>query len=325
MRRALTITASLAFALVVIVAGALGLNAARGQIAADRAGAGAPQAAPSGDEAKYHELAERLLSFGYSPGGTASVTLFPAALPTDPAVTLPNVSGARLIGSSVQTRGTDRSATIVIDAPGDPQQVATVYEQGFKDQGWSAPSADAGMSVSGGGGFQGSTPPVSKLLCKGESAYLSVSVATRSGQPNDVRISVQPNISNQGGSPCSAKSRSPGSGNHLPALRPPDGTTLLGSGSGSSSSSIGGGGGGMNRQTSEGTATTSLGAGALEAAFAKQLVAAGWTRTAGRDDGALAWSTWASSEAGWSGTLIVSDTIAKDRRSLLLRAEGPGN
>ena len=323
MRRGLTIIASLAFALVVIVGGAFGFRAARDQIAADRVGAGAPQAAPSGDEAKYHELAERLLNFGYSPGGTASVTLLPAALPTDLAVTLPNVSGARLIGSAVRTRGTDRSADIVIDAPGDPQQVATAYEQGFKDQGWGAPSGDVG--VSGGGGFQGSTPPVSKLLCKGESAYLSVSVATRSGQPNDVRISVQPNISSQGGSPCTARSRPPGAGNHLPALRPPDGTTLLGGGGGSSSASIGGGGGGINRQTSEATATTTLSVGELEAAFAKQLVAAGWTRTAGRDDGALAWSTWASSEAGWSGTLIVSDTTAKDRRSLLLRAEGPGN
>ena len=319
------IVASLAFAVIVIVGGALGFRAARGQIAADRVGAGAPQAAPSGDEAKYHELAERLLNFGYSPGDTASVTLLPAALPTDPAVTLPNVSGARLIGSAVRTRGTDRSADIVVDAPGDPQQVATAYEQGFKDQGWSSPSGDVGMS--GGGGFQGSTPPVSKLLCKGESAYLSVSVATRSGQPNDVRISVQPNISSQGGSPCTARSRPPGSGNHLPALRPPDGTTLLGGGGGGggASSSSYGGSSSISRQTSEATATTSLSAGELEAAFAKQLVAAGWTRTAGRDDGALAWSTWASSEAGWSGTLIVSDTTVKDRRSLLLRAEGPGN
>ena len=323
MRRVLTIIAGLAFAVIVIVGGALGLSAARGQIAADRIAAGAPQAAPSGDEAKYHELAERLLNFGYSPGGTASVTLLPAALPTDLAITLPNVSGARLIGSSVQTRGTDRSANIVVDAPGDPQQVATAYEQGFKDQGWSAPPGDVGVSVAGG--FQGATPPITKLLCKGESAYLSVSVATRAGQPNDVRISVQPNVSNQGGSPCTARSRPPGSGNHLPALRPPDGATLLGGGGSSGGSFSNAGSGSINRQTSEATATTTLSAGELEAAFAKQLVAAGWTRTAGRDDGPLAWSTWASSEASWSGTLIVSDTTATDRRSLLLRAEGPAN
>ena len=317
------IAVSLVFAVLVIVGGAFGLSAARGQIAADRIGAGAPQAAPSGDEAKYHELAERLLNFGYSPAGTAAVLLLPAAMPADFGITLPAISGARLIGSSVQTRGTDRSANIVVDAPGDPQQVATAYEQGFKDQGWSAPSGDVGVSV--GGGFQGSIPPISKLLCKGESAYLSVSVATRSGQPNDVRISVQPNISNQGGSPCTASSRSPGSSNHLPTLRPPDGTTLLGRGGGGGSSSSYGGSGSISRQSSEATATTSLSAGDLEVAFAKQLVAAGWTRATGRDDGSLAWSTWASSEAGWSGTLIVSDTTVKDRHSLLLRAEGPGN
>jgi hypothetical protein len=90
------------------------------------------------------------------------------------------------------------------------------------------------------------------------------------------------------------------------------------------SSSIGGGSGSINRQSSESSATSSMTAGELEAAFAKQLAAAGWTRLAGRDDGALAWSTWTSTESGWSGSLIVNDTSTKDRRSLLLRAEGPG-
>jgi hypothetical protein len=70
---------------------------------------------------------------------------------------------------------------------------------------------------------------------------------------------------------------------------------------------------------------TSLTVGALEAAFETQVAAAGWTRNAGRDDGALAWSTWTSTEAGWSGTLIVSDTGTKDQRSLLFSAVGPGN
>jgi hypothetical protein len=68
-----------------------------------------------------------------------------------------------------------------------------------------------------------------------------------------------------------------------------------------------------------------MSSGELEAALAKQLAAAGWTRVAGRDDGALAWSTWTSNESGWSGSLIVNDTNTKDRHALLLRAEGPGN
>ena len=116
------------------------------------------------------------------------MTLFPAALPTDPVVTLPKVSGARLIGSSVQTRGTDRTATIVVDAPGDPQQVATAYEQGFKDQGWSAPSGDVGVGVSGGGGFQGRTPPVSNLLGTGEIDYPSASVASTFALPGPTLV-----------------------------------------------------------------------------------------------------------------------------------------
>ena len=321
--RWIRITAAIFLAVLVMAVAGVSLRNARDQITADRANAGAPQAVPSGDEAKYHELAERLLNFGYSPTGPTSVTLLPGGLPTDPAITLPNVNGARLIGSALRTRGSDRSADIVLDAPGDPEQVANAYEQGFKDQGWDSPQNAFGIG-GGGGGFQGATPPVSRLLCKGENALINVMVSARPGSPNDVRINLQPNLSNLGGSACSAKAGGPGRpSNHLPAIRPPDGATLSGGGGGSSSS-IGGGSSG-SRQSSEGTAMTSLSSGELEVAFAKQLTAAGWTRLAGRDDGALAWSTWSSNEAGWSGSLIVADTGAKDRRSLLLRAEGPAN
>lgn len=321
MKSALGTIGAAAAVVVVIGAVVLGFNSARDRIAADRGVAGAPQTAPTGDEAKYHELAERLLNFGFSPTGPTSVTLLPGALPTDPAVTLPAVNGARLVGSAMRTRGTDRSADIVIDAPGDPQQVAAAFEQGFKDQGWSGPPGDVAVGVAGG--FQAAVPPVSKLLCKGDSAFLNVSVSARSGQPNDVRITVQPSTSGAG--PCTAKARPQGAANHLPVLRPPDGVSLVPSGGGSSVSAGIGPGGNVSRQSSEATAATALSAGELEAAFAKQLVAGGWTRIAGRDDGALAWSSWTSSEAGWSGTLIVSDAAAKDRRSLLVRAEGPGN
>jgi len=324
MARRIAIPAGLALAGLLVLTLGFGLRGARDQLAADRTPTGgAPQAAPSGDEAKYHELAERLLNFGYGPTGPTSVALLPGSLPTDPAITLPSVNGARLIGTAVRTRGSDRSADIVLDAPGDPEQIATAYEQGFKDQGWSAPTG--AFSSGPGGGFQVSTPPVSKLVCKGETALISISVAARSGAPNDVRLNVQPNLSGLGGSACSAKSRGPAGGsNHLPPIRPPDGVSLLGGGGGTSSS-IGGGSGNVSRQSSDATATGPLSTGELEAAFAKQLVAAGWTRLAGRDDGALAWSTWNSSESGWSGTLIVADTATKDRRSLLLRAEGPSN
>lgn len=321
MARSVAVIGGLVLAVALIVAASLGLRAAREQLSADRGSAGAPQTIPSGDEAKYHELAERLLNFGYGPTGPTSITLLPGALPTDPQVTLPNVNGARLVGSAVRIRGTDRTADIVLDAPGDPQQVATAYEQGFKDLGWSGPPNESG--VSGGGGFQGSVPPVYKFLCKGESAMVSVSVTGRTGLPDDVRISVQPNMASLGGGPCSAQSRSKlGGSNHLPVLRAPDGATLL---LGGGSTSAIAGGPNLSRQSSEATASSALTSGQLEAAFAKQLAAAGWTRIAGRDDGALAWSTWTSNESGWSGSLIINDTGTKDRHSLLLRAEGPGN
>jgi hypothetical protein len=77
----------------------------------------------------------------------------------------------------------------------------------------------------------------------------------------------------------------------------------------------------MDRQTSEAGATTKLSASDLEAQFAQQLAAAGWTKIARSADGPIAWSTWkVPGDGEWRGLLLVNETSG-DRRSLLLRAE----
>jgi hypothetical protein len=100
--------------------------------------------------------------------------------------------------------------------------------------------------------------------------------------------------------------------NKLPALRAPDGVLLRGGMGGS---------GGNDRQTSEAGATTKLSASDLEAQFAQQLAAAGWTKLAHGADGPVAWSTWkVPGDGEWRGLLLVNETSG-DRRSLLVRAE----
>jgi hypothetical protein len=159
-----------------------------------------------------------------------------------------------------------------------------------------------------------------KMFCKGESfPFVSLTIFGRPNAPNDVRVHYEPAqpSSQYMGSPCSKQMGGPPPGMaaaRLPQLRAPDGVFMQAMGA-----SFGG-----PRQQSEATATTSKSPTELEAFFAQQLSAAGWTRVAGGANAPLAWSTWkVPGDGDWSGVLIVFETPAKDRRSLMLRAESP--
>jgi hypothetical protein len=159
------------------------------------------------------------------------------------------------------------------------------------------------------------------MFCKGDGLpYVSVSVFTRPSAANDVRIHFEPaqtaSAQQYMGSPCSQKGGPPQGmpAQRLPALRAPDGVLLQASGS-----SMGGA-----RQQSDAVATTPKTAAELESFFSQQLAAAGWTRVAGGSNTPLAFSTWkVPGDGDWQGVLIVIEMPAKDRRSLMLRAESP--
>jgi hypothetical protein len=156
-------------------------------------------------------------------------------------------------------------------------------------------------------------------FCKGDILpAVSVSVFSRPNAANDVRVHFEPAPTGTAqqfvGSPCSPKGAPPQGmpAQRLPALRAPDGVLMQAMGS-----SMGG-----PRQQSDALATTSKGAAELESFFAQQLVAAGWTRAAGGANAPLAFSTWkVPGDGEWQGVLIVIEMPAKDRRSLMLRAE----
>jgi hypothetical protein len=100
----------------------------------------------------------------------------------------------------------------------------------------------------------------------------------------------------------------------LPPLHAPDGVTLQ----------LTGGGGGPNRWTSEANAETDKTVAELEAHFARQLQAAGWTRAAGSRAGPMAWSTWKLPRDGdWMGLLFALESPGKNRKALYARVEGP--
>jgi hypothetical protein len=147
--------------------------------------------------------------------------------------------------------------------------------------------------------------------------WLSLAVYPGTGTTSDVHLAV-----NSSPGPCAVQAAPishpafPRAAELLPRLTPPPGVQLMQTG--------GSGTGGANRWSSEAAAETSRGAAELEAHFAQQLAAAGWTRQAGRADGPLAWSAWAVPEEGdWRGLLLVADWPTADRRWLSVRVESP--
>jgi len=268
------------------------------------------------------ELAARLISPPYPnpDGSTQTVTLHPGALPPNPGFDLPIPPSSRLIGSVLRQRTNQNpSFDAVLDVPGSADDVTTFYERELGKKGLTTPPIPQQVPQ---GGFQGSIGPAKgSMFCKGDSLpYVSVSVFSRPSAVNDVRVHFEPAQSAGAqqymGSPCSQKSGGPQGmpPQRLPVLRAPDGVLLQGSGS-----SIGG-----PRQQSDAVATTSKTAAELESFFAQQLAAAGWTRVAGGANAPLAFSTWkVPGDGDWQGVLIVIEMPAKDRRSLMLRAESP--
>jgi hypothetical protein len=268
------------------------------------------------------ELAARLISPPYPmpDGSTQTVTLHPGALPPNTGFDLPVPTGAHLVGSVLRQRtGANPSFDVVLDVKGGADDVTSFYERELAKKGLTPPQVPQQMQP---GGFQGTVGPAKgSMFCKGDGLpYVSVSVFSRPNAANDVRVHFEPAQSASAqqfvGSPCSQKGGPPPNmaAQRLPVLRAPDGVQLQAMGS-----SMGG-----PRQQSEAVATTSRSAAELESFFAQQLVAAGWTRVAGGANPPLAFSTWkVPGDGDWQGVLIVIEMPAKDRRSLMLRAESP--
>jgi hypothetical protein len=280
---------------------------------------GAPGGAPAPND-DLAELAARLISppFALPDGSTQTTRLHPGALPSNAGFDMPIPPGARIIGSAVRQRsGANTSFDVVLDVNGKPDDVTAFYERELAKKGLTTPSA--APQPQSGGFVSSAGPSSSKMFCTGDALpYVTITVFPRPNAPNDVRAHyepAQPAGTAFVGSPCS-KTAGPGGipQSRLPTLRAPDGIFLQSTG----------GGGGSGRSQSDAVATTSKSAAELEAFFAQQLAAAGWTRVSGAANAPLAFSTWkVPGDGDWTGLLIVIEMPTKDRRSLLLRAESP--
>ena len=285
------------------------------------------------DPVLLRELAERLLAQQYPTGGPGADTetprtqLLPGRLPDDPWFALPLPAGGRLVGSAVRpASGTGatrqrESISVVLDAPGTPQDVDDFFAQALLDLGWQA--APVGFPA-GGGGFQATRSIRMLWFCQSTGVTadpneagpgVTVTISPRASGLNEVRLT-----SAGGGPPCYTPSMvaPPGLGlrqlsmtPNLPALTPPSDVQLEPRG-------FSGGVGGF---ASEAFATTARSVADLDDIFGNQLATSGWVRRAGLAEGPVAWSTWQvpGEDDDQLGMLLIVETPGENRRSFSLR------
>ncbi len=300
-----------------LLTGAVLLVAASTVIAGDMSGSPLLRAQPGEDPALLRELAERLLSPPPPPERDAPrARLFPGALPPGLEFDLPVPPGGRLIGSVQRDAPGPTNVVgveVVLDARGTPAEVAAFYQRALSERGWFAPPSGGPPS----GGFQPTAGPLYRTFCAGSTGpFLNLSVYPVRGGPSDVRLSIAIGAPGPcGEAPPRPPAVSPIPFELLPPLTAPEGVAVT------SVTTVPTRPGTVS---SDAIAETDLSPAALEAHFAAQLAAAGWTRVDGAAQGRMAWSAWQVPGAGeWEGLLYVLDGPGAGRRSLHLQVTTP--
>jgi hypothetical protein len=315
-------------ALAVLVGVGLALGMASGR---------APAAGAQADsEAQLRELAEALLLQSYGsyggpsrPGSQPAIDLLPGQQPPGLDFALPVPPQGRLLGSAVQrANGRLVSAEMVAEAPLALAAMQEFYQRALTELGWWSPTLQMTART---GGFQAvptGTPSV--LFCGPDSRqYLNLTVVAKSGAASLARVTIiRPDPSSIPAGmavvpPCAAPGTSPqpvaSSAVQLPALTAPADARLFTVGVPPSGPP---GTPGGQSATSTAMATAPQVPAELEAYFAQQLAAAGWTRQGGQAEGMVAWSLWQVPDPpGTQGFLLVLATPGEDQRFLLLRAD----
>ncbi|HET8522419.1 MAG TPA: hypothetical protein VFL82_04240, partial [Thermomicrobiales bacterium] len=243
--------------------------------------------------------------------------LLPGALPADLPFELPLPPKSRLVGSFVGPSGGTRPGAppnghivqVLIDVPTGPADALAFYERAMTERGWQ----QSGEWRPYRGGFTPfSALPPSRTFCQGaRGPHLTATAHERPAGGASIRILVD--TATPG--PCAFLGRQRSIApdiDPIPMLLAPSGVLLT---------SMGGGGGG-DAWHSDAISETDLSIDALEAGFATQLAAGGWTPRDRRVEESVAWSTWTvPGEAGWRGLLLVVAEPTPNRRYLHVRAE----
>jgi hypothetical protein len=258
-------------------------------------------------ERRLRELAGRLLAHP-SPEGPTTAELFLAELPSDAPADLVVPGDLVLLGSlarRIEGRITD--VEVVLDGTKPVADFLDAYERDLQSHGWRRFQYPHQP-----GGFDGGWHMGPAAIFVNEAAVSALWIAARQVEGGRTEVGLRYDREN-----AAHMMSDPGPGPEppgwdvLPELRPPPGVKMQSQGSG-------GGGGSW---TSSARAETEMPVPELEAHFAKQLAAAGWSRIAGNADETTGWSSWDVPKRGnWGGFLLVLSPFP-GWRLLQVRAE----
>jgi len=192
---------------------------------------------------------------------------------------------------------------VVLDAPGDEEQMLRFYEEQFGQRGWRV----APQFVHRPGGFMAGPEGEGRMFRRGDDG-LAILLTARPVKAGWVEVRLRTQWI-----PPEAEFHGPPPGQEMiPPLRQPAGVRAV------STSGSGGGSSWMSEAVVETPKTVAE----LETHFASQLEKSGWKKRAGGATGPLAWSSWAVPGKGeWYGYLFVVEAPGENRRSLWVRVE----
>ncbi|GBF04985.1 hypothetical protein DAERI_030151 [Deinococcus aerius] len=230
--------------------------------------------------AAERELVRRALSFDFGPS-EVETRLLVGQLPPQPLGPLPALPGSRVIGSVLRTSSAPdfpTSQNVYLDSPAAPAQVGSALQTSLTARGWTA-FPRQGLPFAGTG-FLPQEPTDFLSFYRLEEGVALYASLRRVGNVTQVglNLSRNPNLRDQVRSEAGGGFPRP----DLPALRPPEGTSVQPRG-------VGGGSGSWN----SGAAIQSpLTATALLDFYAAQLKAAGWTPITLTPPGRIVTSVW---------------------------------
>lgn len=265
--------------------------------------------APETDrERRLRELAGRLLAHP-SPGGPTTAELFLAELPPDKPADLVVPRDLELFGSLARrTDGRITDVEVILDGTKPVADFLDAYERDLQSHGWRRFEYPHHQP----GGFEAGWHMGPTAIFVNEAAVSALWIAARRLKEGRTEVGLRydrENAANMMSDP--GPGPEPPGWDVLPELRPPPGVRMQPQGSG----------GGAGSWTSSARAQTEMPVPELEAHFAKQLAAAGWSRIAGKADDTTAWSSWDVPKPGnWRGFLLVLSPFP-GWRSLMVRAE----
>ena len=260
-------------------------------------------------ERRLRELAGRLLAHP-SPGGPTTAELFLAELPPDAPPDLIVPGDLDLFGSLARRRdGQMTGIEVILDGTKPVSEFLLAYQRDLESHGWCRFEPFQRHP----GGFEGGFQMGPTAVFVNEKAVSALWIAARGVEGGRTEVGLRYDRENAANmmNNMSGPGREPPGWDMLPELRSPPGVNVQPQGS------SGGGG----RWTSEARAQTEMAVPEMEGHFAKQLVAAGWTRIAGTADETTGWSSWDVPDPGnWRGFLLVVSPFT-GWRSMLLRVE----